>query len=161
MRWQCLERGCISDVASWHIEIILAIRSFCCAHFLKGKGHCCWTFLLHQFQLLLPRFDSQCPLWHWSPQGRWVCLFGGRGRGRGWGRWYCRNCRTKIIIELVFNLIWVGHYGCMGTFNCCMPLTIREVSASTGGHVCLFGSPESLQTKCALMANPTPASHRF
>ena len=33
----------------------------------------------------------------------------------------CRNHRIQIIIELVFNLIWVGHFGCIGTHNCCMP----------------------------------------
>ena len=34
----------------------------------------------------------------------------------------CRNHRIQIIIELVINLIWVGHCGCIGTYNWCMPL---------------------------------------
>ena len=40
----------------------------------------------------------------------------------------CINHRIQIIIELVFNLIRVGHYGCIDTYNCCMPFT------SSGGH---------------------------
>ena len=34
-----------------------------------------------------------------------------------------RNHRIQIIIKLVFDLIWVGHCGCTGTYNSCMPLT--------------------------------------
>ena len=48
-----------------------------------------------------------------------------------------RNHRIQIIIELVFDLIWVGHCGCIGTYNSCMPL-IREISASSGGRLCLL-----------------------
>ena len=32
-----------------------------------------------------------------------------------------RSHRIQIIIELVFNLIWVGHCGCIGTYNCLLP----------------------------------------
>ena len=34
-----------------------------------------------------------------------------------------RNHRIQIIIELVLDLIWVGHCGCIVTYNSCMPLT--------------------------------------
>ena len=34
-----------------------------------------------------------------------------------------RNHRIQIIIELVFDLIWVGHCGCIGTYNSWLPLT--------------------------------------
>ena len=35
----------------------------------------------------------------------------------------CRNHRIEIIIELVFDLIWFGQCGCLGTYNSCIPLT--------------------------------------
>ena len=38
-----------------------------------------------------------------------------------WG--VSRNHGIQIIIELVFDLICVGHCGCKGTYNSCMPLT--------------------------------------
>ena len=34
-----------------------------------------------------------------------------------------RNYGIQIIIVLVFDLLWVGHCGCIVTYNSCMPLT--------------------------------------
>ena len=51
----------------------------------------------------------------------------------------CRNHRIQIIIELVFNLIWVGHCGCIGTYNCCMPLARQGNSQRHQAVIFVFG----------------------
>ena len=68
----------------------------------------------------------------------------------------CRNYRIQGIIELVFNLSWVGHCGCTYK-NCCL-LPDKGSLSFTRRPFMPFENPESLLTRCDLMANPTPAS---
>ena len=70
-----------------------------------------------------------------------------------------RNHRIQIIIELVFDLIWVGHCGCIGTIAACLLADNRSLSVIRLSFM-PFGSPESLLTRCDLMAKPTLASRR-
>ena len=126
MRCQCLKRGCIHDVLLrfGRRMTVLVIISSCSAHFLKRR-----PLLLHFPTPSVPNIPSQ--FW-WSvptlilKSSKRISLSvrGGRGGGGGLGqgRRGCRNHPIQIIIELVFNLISVGHCGCIGTYNCCMPL---------------------------------------
>ena len=91
---------------------------------LKGGVHCCCTSLHIQIQSLLPRSGDLCSLWHWSPRGGWVCLSGVLQKSQnsnhhrtclGWSFWVHRH------LQLLY-----------ASFQ------IREVSASSGGHLCLW-----------------------
>ena len=92
-------------------KTVLMISNSCSAHFLKRRS----PLLLHFPTPSDPITPSQ--VW-WSvptlalksPRRMFVCPG------------CCRNHRIQIIIALVFNLIWVGHCWCIGTYNCCMPL---------------------------------------
>ena len=81
----------------------------CCCTFLLLQSHCYWTFLLlHSFPGLVVCAHSSTEV---SQKEELVCPG------------CSRNHRIQIIIELVFDLIWVGHCGCIATYNSCMPLT--------------------------------------
>ena len=137
MRCQCLERGCIHDVflPVGRRKAVLVISSSCSAHFLKRRR----PLLLHFPTPSVPITPSQ--LW-WSvptlalksPRRMFVCPR------------CCRNHRIQINIELYFNLIRVGHCGCMGTYNRCMP--DKESLNVIRRSFMPFGSPESLLTRC-------------
>ena len=45
----------------------------------------------------------------------------------------------QIIIELVFDIIWVGHCGCIRTYNCCMPLARLGKSQRHQAVIYAFG----------------------
>ena len=124
MRCQCLERGCIHVVflRVGRRKTVLVISNSCSAHFLKRRS----PLLLHFPTPSDPITPSQ--VWWAVPtkatkSPRMMCL-SVRGLQKSQNPNHHRTC---------FNLIWVGHCGCIGTYNCCFAsCQIREVSASSG-----------------------------
>ena len=127
MRCQCLERGCIHVVflRVGRRKTVLVISNSCSAHFLKRR-----SLLLFHFPILS---DPITPSQVWlsvptlalkSPR-RWVCLSGVLQKSQnpnhhrtcylGWSWWVHRH------LQLL-------HASCQ----------IREVSASSGDHLCLW-----------------------
>ena len=93
---------------------------------LKGGSHCCCTFLLLQFQSLLPKYGALCPIWHWNSRGGWVCLSGVLQKAHNQD-----HHRTCLLPHLSWS-VWVQrHLHLLPAFY-----QIREVSASSGGHLC-------------------------
>ena len=129
MRCQCLERGCIHVVflRVGRRKTVLVISNSCSAHFFKRRS----PLLLHFPTPSDPITPSQ--VW-WSvptlalksPRRMFFCPG------------CCRNYRILIIIELVFNLIWVGHCGCRGTIVACLlpdkGKKVREKSRECHNH---------------------------
>ena len=152
MRCQCLERGCIHGVflrvGRW--KTVSVISNSCSAHFIKRKS----PLLLHFPTPSDPITPSQ--VW-WSVPT--LALKSPRRMSLS-VRGCCRNHRIQIIIEPVFNLIWVDHYEYIGTYNCCMPLPDKGSLSVIRRSFMPFGSPGRLLTRCDLMANPTPALRR-
>ena len=88
--------------------------------------------LLHslhlQIQSLLPRSGGLCPLWHWSPRGGWVCLSGVLQKSQN-----PNHQRTCLKPHLGWSL-WVHRHLQLLHASC----QIKEVSASSGGYLCLW-----------------------
>ena len=119
MRCQCLEQGCIHDVFLLvsRRKTVLVISNSCSAHFLKSSKSIAvalpYTFRSnHSFPGLVFCVHSGIEV---PKEDEFVCPG------------CCRNHRIQIIIELVFNLIWVGHCWCIGTYKCCIKKGKRNV----------------------------------
>ena len=136
MRCQRLERGCIHDVLLrvGRRKTVLVISCSCSAHFFKRRRPLLLHFPIpsvppHSFSVSLVCAYSSIEV---SQEDAFVFL-GCR-----------RNYRIQIIIELVFNLIWVGHCGYICLFPDKGSLSVIKRSFM---H---YGSPESLLTRCGI-----------
>ena len=126
MRCQCLERRCIHDVflRIGRRKTVLVINNLCSAHFLKRRSPLLLHFATPSDRITPSQVRYTFRSSHSFP-GLVVCAHSGNEvpeEDEFVCPGCCRNHRIQIIIEPVFNLIWVGHCRCIGTYNCCMPL---------------------------------------